>query len=170
MSAQIAGTKDFDTAADCGKVTPLDYNGRLTFWYQGVFEGDPDLLRQYYKDFFAAFRKTYPNIKLEEQALTYNDLLDKFRTALLGNAAPMVVRLQILGGVEFASKGYIQELKPEDVGYSTEDFWPGAMKSNMWKGKTYGVPTNNETMALIWNADVFKRGRSRSGKAAGDLG
>ncbi|RUV27759.1 sugar ABC transporter substrate-binding protein, partial [Mesorhizobium sp. M1A.T.Ca.IN.004.03.1.1] len=78
---------DFDTAADCGKVTPLDYKGRLTFWYQGVFEGDPDLLRQYYKDFFATFRKTYPNIQLEEQALTYNDLLDKFRTALLGNAA-----------------------------------------------------------------------------------
>ena len=82
----IAGTEEFDTAADCAKVTPLDYKGRLTFWYQGVFEGDPDLLRQYYKDFFETFRKTYPNIELEEQALTYNDLLDKFRTALLGNA------------------------------------------------------------------------------------
>ncbi|HYZ48652.1 MAG TPA: extracellular solute-binding protein, partial [Sphingomonas sp.] len=50
-----------------------------------------------------------------------------------------------------------QELKPEDVGYKTEDFWPGAMKSVIWKGKTYGIPTNNETMAFIWNADVFKR-------------
>ena len=40
----IAGTQDFDTAGDCAKVTPLDYKGRLTFWYQGVFEGDPDLL------------------------------------------------------------------------------------------------------------------------------
>ena len=100
----------------CSKVTPLDYKGHLTFWYQGVFEGDPDLLRQYYKDFFETFRKTYPNIQLEEQALTYNDLLDKFRTALLGNAGPMAVRLQILGGTEFASKGYLQPLKPEDVG------------------------------------------------------
>jgi len=153
----IAGTQDFDTAADCGKVTPLDYKGRLTFWYQGVFEGDPDLLRQYYKDFFATFRKTYPNIQLEEQALTYNDLLDKFRTALLGNAAPMAVRLQILGGTEFASKGYLQPLKPEDIGYSTDDFWPGAMKAVTWDGATYGVPTNNETMAFIWNADIFKR-------------
>jgi ABC-type glycerol-3-phosphate transport system substrate-binding protein len=153
----IAGTQDFDTAAECGKVTPLDYKGRLTFWYQGAFEGDPDLLRQYYKDFFTTFRKTYPNIELVDQALTYNDLLDKFRTALLGNAGPMLVRLQILGGVEFAAKGYLQELKPEDVGWSTEDFWPGAMKSNMWKGKTYGIPTNNETMAFIWNADIFKR-------------
>ena len=101
----IAGTETFDTAAECGKVTPLDYKGKLTFWYQGAFEGDPDLLRQYYKDFFVAFRKTYPNIDLQDQALTYNDLLDKFRTALAGNAGPMVVRLQILGGVEFASKG-----------------------------------------------------------------
>ena len=166
----IAGTEEFDTAADCGKVTPLDYKGRLTFWYQGVFEGDPDLLRQYYKDFFETFRKTYPNIQLEEQALTYNDLLDKFRTALLGNAAPMAVRLQILGGTEFASKGYLEPLKPEDVGYSTEDFWPGAMKAVTWEGVTYGIPTNNETMAFIWNADIFKRAGPRSGQAAGNLG
>ena len=115
----IAGTKEFDTAADCSKVTPLDYKGKLTLWYQGVFEGDPDILRQNYKEFFEAFRKTYPNIDLEEQGITYNDLLDKFRTALLGNAAPMVVRLQILGGTEFAAKGYLEPLKPEDVGYSS---------------------------------------------------
>ncbi|SHF75909.1 multiple sugar transport system substrate-binding protein [Kaistia soli DSM 19436] len=154
---EVAGTKEFDTAADCSKVTPLDYKGRVTLWYQGVFEGDPDVLRQNYKDFFAAFRATYPNIVLEDQGITYNDLLDKFRTALLGNAAPMVVRLQILGGTEFAAKGYLQPLKPEDVGYSSEDFWPGAMKAVTWDGVTYGIPTNNETMAFIWNADIFKR-------------
>ncbi len=153
----IAGTETFDTAKECGAVTPLDYKGKLTFWYQGAFEGDPDMLRQYYKDFFETFRKTYPNIDLQDQALTYNDLLDKFRTALAGNAGPMLVRLQILGGVEFASKGVLQELGPKDLGWSDEDFWPGAMKSVTWDGKTYGVPTNNETMAFIYNADIFKR-------------
>jgi multiple sugar transport system substrate-binding protein len=153
----VAGTKEFDTAKDCGKVTPLDYKGRVTLWYQGIFEGDPDILRQNYKEFFAAFRATYPNITLEDQGITYNDLLDKFRTALLGNAGPMVVRLQILGGTEFAAKGYLQPLKPEDVGYSSDDFWPGALKAVTWDGVTYGVPTNNETMAFIWNADIFKR-------------
>ena len=65
----IAGTEEFDTAADCAKVTPLDYKGDLSFWYQGVFEGDPDLLRQYYKDFFETFRKTYPNINLKDPKL-----------------------------------------------------------------------------------------------------
>jgi multiple sugar transport system substrate-binding protein len=31
------------------------------------------------------------------------------------------------------------------------------MKAVTWDGVSYGIPTNNETMALIWNADIFKR-------------
>ncbi|HEY0854283.1 MAG TPA: sugar ABC transporter substrate-binding protein [Devosia sp.] len=153
----IAGTETFDTVGHCNSVTPTDYKGKLTFWYQGIFEADPQIMRDNYRDFFAAFRATYPGIELEEQGVTYNELLDKFRTALLGNAAPMAIRLQILGGTEFAAKGYLEELKPEDVGYSTNDFWPGAMKAVTWEGKVYGIPTNNETMAFIWNADIFKQ-------------
>lgn len=152
----IAGTAEFDTAAACGKVVPLDYKGRLTYWYTGPTDAEPEITKQMDKEFWAAFKATYPNIEAEVTSIDYNTLLDKFRTALLGNAGPMVVRLQILGGVEFAAKGYFQELKPEDVGYSTADFWPGAMKSVTWEGKTYGIPTNNETMALIWNAKIFK--------------
>ena len=153
----IAGTEKFDTVGHCNSVTPTDYKGTLTFWYQGIFDGDPQIMRDNYRDFFAAFRATYPGIELVEQGITYNDLLDKFRTALLGNAAPMAIRLQILGGTEFAAKGYLKELKPEDVGYSTADFWPGAMKAVTWDGVTYGIPTNNETMAFIWNADLFEK-------------
>jgi multiple sugar transport system substrate-binding protein len=153
----IAGTETFDTVGHCNSVTPTTHQGRLTFWYQGIFEADPQIMRDNYADFFKAFRETYPGIVLEEQGITYNELLDKFRTALLANAAPMAIRLQILGGTEFAAKGYLQELKPEDVGYSTNDFWPGAMKAVTWEDKVYGIPTNNETMAFIWNADIFEQ-------------
>ena len=153
----IAGTEEFDTVGHCNSVTPTDYEGRLTFWYQGIFEGDPQVMRDNYEEFFNTFAETYPGIELEAQGITYNELLDKFRTALLGNAAPMAIRLQILGGTEFAAKGYLQPLEPEDVGYAREDFWPSAMKAVTWDGVTYGIPTNNETMALIWNADIFER-------------
>jgi multiple sugar transport system substrate-binding protein len=152
----IAGTEEFDTVGHCNSVTPTDYKGKLTFWYQGVVEADPEIMRRNYEDFFATFKATYPNIELDAQGIDYNTLLDKFRTSLLGNAGPMVIRLQILGGAEFASKGYLEPLKPEDVGYSSADFWPGAMKSVTWDGVTYGIPTNNETMAFIWNAKIFE--------------
>ena len=153
----IAGTETVDTAADCSKVTPLDYEGRVSVWWTGPNDASPDIDHKVHEEFWAAWKATYPNIETDYQNIDYNQLLDKLRTATLGNAAPMVVRLQILGGVEFASKGYFQELKPEDVGYPTADFWPGAIKSVMYDGTPYGIPTNNETMALIWNADIFER-------------
>ncbi len=151
----IAGTETFDTAGTCGAVVPLDYTGKVSYWYTGPFEADPEIAKVQDKAFWDAFKAAYPNIETDVQSITYNELLDKFSTALLGNAAPMVVRLQILGGVEFAAKGYLQPLKPEDVGYSSADFWPGALKSVTWEGETYGIPTNNETMAFIYNAKIF---------------
>jgi multiple sugar transport system substrate-binding protein len=152
----IAGTEEVDSVGHCNSIVPTDYKGKLTLWYQAIAESDPQIMHQNYDEFWAAFKAAYPNIELDAQGITYNDLLDKLRTALLGNAAPMMVRLQILGGAEFASKGYFEPLKPEDVGYSSADFWPGAMKSVKWDGVDYGIPTNNETMAFIWNAKVFQ--------------
>jgi multiple sugar transport system substrate-binding protein len=153
----IAGTEQVDTASLCSEIVPLDYTGRLTYWWTGPNEASPQIERDINEQFWAAWKETYPNIDTDAQNIDYNQLLDRLRTTLLGNAGPMVVRLQILGGVEFASKGYFQPLAPEDIGYPTADFWPGAMKSVTWEGTTYGVPTNNETMALIWNADIFER-------------
>ena len=152
----IAGTEEFDTAAHCSTVVPLDYKGKLSYWWTGPNDASPDIERKINDDFWAAWKATYPNIETDAQNIDYNQLLDKLRTALLGNAAPMVLRLQILGGIEFSSKGYFQELKPEDVGYSSADFWPGALKSDTYEGKVYGIPTNNETMAFIYNAKIFK--------------
>ncbi len=151
----IAGTEEVDTAGDCSKLVPLDYAGKVSVWWTGPTDASPDIERKINDEFWAAWKATYPNIETDAQNINYNDLLDKLRTSLLGNAGPMVVRLQILGGVEFGAKGYMQELKPEDVGYATADYWPGAMKSVTYGGATYGIPTNNETMAFIWNAKLF---------------
>jgi multiple sugar transport system substrate-binding protein len=152
----IAGTLSVDTAAECAKVVPLTHSGRLTYWYVGPNEASPRLDHEIDAQFWAAFAKTYPNITVEKQSFTYDQILDKLRTAALGNAAPMVARLMLLWAPELAAKGFLHELRPEDVGYPSNEFWPGAMKSVMWRGKTYGVPTNNETMALIWNAALFQ--------------
>ena len=153
----IAGTADYDTAAESAKVVPLDTKGRLTYWYVGPSQAEPQIVHDIDKQFWEAFAKTYPNIKVEKQSLDYNDMLNKTRTAALGKAAPMVAKFPILWGVEFAAKGQLMEFGPETVGFTRDEFWPGALKSVMWKGKTFGVPTNNETMALIWNSSLFKQ-------------
>jgi multiple sugar transport system substrate-binding protein len=155
--ASIAGTESFDTAAECYRVTPKDHKGRLTYWYFGATQASSEIEHKLDREFQAAFHELYPNIDVTWQNLDYNEMLNKLRTAALGKAAPMVARLPILWGVEFAAKGQLMQLGPKDVGYDDTEFWPGALKSVTWKGETYGVPTNNETMAFIWNADIFRQ-------------
>ena len=152
----IAGTAEYDTAAECYRIVPKDYRGRVTYWYFGPTQASPQIEHDLDKAFWEAFAKLYPNITVEKQSMNYNEILDKLRTTAMGKATPMVARLPILMGVEFAAKGYLLPFGPADVGYGQDEFWPGALKSVMWKGKGYGVPTNNETMALIWNAGIFK--------------
>ena len=103
----IAGTETVDTAAECSEVVPLDHEGRLTFWYAGPTQTEPELHRGMDEMFWEAFEETYPNIDVEVQSIGYNDMLNKLRIAALGDAAPMAARMPILWGVEFAAEGQL---------------------------------------------------------------
>jgi multiple sugar transport system substrate-binding protein len=156
-----AGTLNVDTKADVAKVAPLDYKGQISYWYVGPNQASPQIEVDNDTKLWEAWKATYPNIPMtvgdNVQNLDYNQMLDKLRTAAAGNAAPDVARLPILWGAEFAAKGQLAEIQLEEFGFKQTDFWSGALKSVMWNGKVYGIPTNNETMAFIWNKDVFQK-------------
>lgn len=156
----IAGTLEVDTAAEVGAITPLDHAGEINYWWAGPTEASPPIDVEINDQLWAAWAETYPNIPLElgDNLLNigYNDLLDKVRTAAAGSAAPAVAKLPILWGSEFAARGQLQEINLEDFNYTADMFWPGALKSVTYDGKLWGIPTNNETMAFIWNKAVFE--------------
>ncbi len=156
-----AGTLKIDTKAEVAKLAPLDTKGKLSFWFTGSDATTPPKGLELEKLFFDTWNATYPGVSLkigdQVQNISYNELIDKLRTATAGNAAPDITRLQALGGIELAAKGYLQEIKLEDFGYKKENFWSGALKSCIWNDKIYGIPTNNETMAFIWNKKVFEK-------------
>ena len=69
----------------------------------------------------------------------------------------------ILGGIEFAAKGYLQPFKPEDVGYSSKNFWPGAM----WPSHPSRLePQRSKALSIRVNSSVprpaFSRAMGRS--------
>jgi multiple sugar transport system substrate-binding protein len=156
-----AGTLQVDTKSEVAKVAPLDYKGQISYWYVGPNQASPQIEVDNDAKLWDAWKATYPNVPMSSgdnvQNLDYNQMLDKLRTAAAGNAAPDIARLPILWGAEFAAKGQLAEVQLEEFGFKREDFWSGALKSVTWNGKIYGVPTNNETMAFIWNKDIFKK-------------
>ena len=157
---EIAGTLEVDTAAEVAEITPLDYAGETSYWWVGPTEATPPLELEINDALWTAWGETYPNIPLDlgDNLLNvgYNDLLDKIRTAATGSAAPAVAKLPILWGSEFAARGQLREIDLGEFNYVPEQFWPGALKSVTYDGKLWGIPTNNETMAFIWNKAIFE--------------
>jgi len=151
----MAGTVQVDTAADLHKLVPETTEGSIQYWNVGPSQGEPQVDFDLYDQFLKTFAEYYPKINLDNQNIGYDALLDKIRTAAAGGAAPDVAKLPILWGVEFAARGETAEVTLEEFGWTADQFWPGALKSVTWNGKLYGVPTNNETMAFIWNKQLF---------------
>jgi multiple sugar transport system substrate-binding protein len=151
----MAGTREVDTAAELHAVVPETTEGTIQYWNVGPSQGEPQIDFDKYDEFLATFPQYYPKITLDNQSIGYNDLLDKIRTAAAGGAAPDVAKMPILWGVEFAARGDTSEVTLDEFGWTADQFWPGALKSDTWEGKLYGVPTNNETMAFIYNKQVF---------------
>jgi multiple sugar transport system substrate-binding protein len=151
----LAGTREVDTGAELHALVPESTEGTIQYWNVGPTEASPQITKDLYDEFLEAFALYYPNITLDNQNIGYNDMLDKIRTAAAGGAAPDVAKMPILWGVEFAARGDLSEVTLEEFGWTAEQFWPGALKSVTWEDKFYGVPTNNETMAFIWNKQIF---------------
>ena len=151
----LAGTREVDTAGDLHALIPETTEGTIQYWNVGPSEGEPQISFDLYEEFLATFALYYPNVTLDNQNIGYNELLDKIRTAAAGGAAPAVAKLPILWGVEFAGRGDTSEITLEEFGWTADQFWPGALKSDTWEGKLFGVPTNNETMAFIYNKQIF---------------
>jgi multiple sugar transport system substrate-binding protein len=152
---QRAGSIQVDTKAEVAQIVPLDYAGQLAYWDVGPNQASPEIDREMEATFWEAWQETYPNIRVDYQNLDYNSMLDTARTSAEGGAAPDVAGMSNAWAPELIAAGYFSEIRLEEFGFSRDQFWEGALKSVTWDGKLYGVPTNNETMAFIWNKQIF---------------
>ncbi len=149
------------TAAGSFGVSPTNTpnptpKGNASYWQ--VTADDPNLPSEKYHDqWVPSLKTTLPNVNFKEERYNYNDLLDKLRVTQRAGQGPDSVVLPVTGSPEFAANGSCLEINLADFGYKTEDFWPGALKSASWNGKLYGIPTNNETMAFIYNKEIFTK-------------
>ncbi len=104
-----------------------------------------------------AFNKRYPNVKIDAQAIPYDDLRQKLLTAIARGQTPDLLRADIIWVPEFAELGALaklDELMPDFEAYK-ERFYPGPLATNYYRGHYYGLPLDTNTRVLFYNKDVF---------------
>jgi multiple sugar transport system substrate-binding protein len=107
------------------------------------------------------FPKQYPHIKFGYTIYGYTDLLPKLTVAWRGGTTPDIARVAIAWAPQFINEGLTAEITEKDLGIPLANFWPQALQSVRKNGATsgplYGVPTNNESMMLIYNKTLFEQ-------------
>ncbi len=145
------------TRAQATPAVNTDLSGTVKYWtaYNTV---SPEF-KALTDDVIPAFNKLYPNVKIEPQALPYDDLRQKLLTAIAGGETPDLVRADIIWVPEFADLGAltkVDELIPNFDTYK-DQFYPGPLATNFYKGNYYGLPLDTNTRSLFYNKDVFQK-------------
>jgi multiple sugar transport system substrate-binding protein len=106
------------------------------------------------------FPAAYPKTAFKYTIFGYTDLLPKLTVSWRGGSVPDVARLAIAWTPQFVNEGLTAEISLSDLGVPLSNYWPQALqsvrKNGASSGPLYGIPTNNESMMLIYNKDLFK--------------
>src|SRR5207244_3188677 len=84
-------------------------------------------------------------------------------TGIAGGQLPDVLRADIIWVPEFADLGALvafDESFSSDFNALKAQVFAGPLSTNVWKGKSYGLPLDTNTRVLMWNKEVYAKGGS----------
>ncbi|MBB2971402.1 sugar ABC transporter substrate-binding protein [Mesorhizobium sp. RMAD-H1] len=105
------------------------------------------------------FEKEHPDIKLNLKTVQFRDMVNDLARATATGEGPDVTYIDNPEVALFASRGLLLDLTPmieQSKVIRKDDIFPGPLASVTWDGKIYGVPRGANTLALYYNADMFR--------------
>ncbi len=152
--AGCGGGDEADQSPSSGdSVDPASLSAELTWWDTS----DPQNEAPAFKKLIEKFNAEYPDVKINYQSVPFADAQNKFKTAAdSGSGAPDILRAEVAWVPEFASLGYLYALDGTPL-LEENDFLETPLSSNVYDGKTYGVPQVTDTLALMYNKKLFAK-------------
>lgn len=122
----------------------------VTFWHT-YSEGEEKI---FLEQVLPAFEEAHPDVHINAIRMPYDGLNQQIITAVAGNTAPDLIRMDITWVAQFAKLGALEALD-EYEGFSDilAGALPGPMETNVYRGKHYGLPLNTNTITGVWNLE-----------------
>lgn len=103
------------------------------------------------------FEKQHPNIELKLTRMPYEGLKQQVVAGVAGDAAPDLMRMDIIWVPEFAKMGALLQLD-DRVGFNEirSTVFEGPLATNQYDGNYYGLPLNTNTKIAIYNRYILE--------------
>ena len=107
------------------------------------------------KALLAEYTKANPNVTIEYQAVTFDQLLTKISTSRAAGTAPDIIHIYNLWMPDFV-KGNALAVPPADVVADIKaNYSPGSVSAVTVKDQVWGYPTEINTWQLVYNKKMF---------------
>ncbi|MGW3724720.1 extracellular solute-binding protein [Streptomyces sp. NPDC000851] len=157
LAATACGGDDSGDSAD-GPVT-------ITWWDTSNATNEAPTYQALVKEFEAANK----DIKVKYVNVPFDQAQNKFDTAAGSKGAPDVLRSEVGWTPAFAKKGFFLPLDGTEALAEEGKFQPSLIEQAQYEGKTYGVPFTTDTLALVYNKDLFEEAGVEAPKTWDDL-
>lgn len=145
-------------------------SGTITFWH--AYSADSKEVKTLNDVIIPGFKKLHPGVDVKQVAIPYDQLHQKLITSAAGGEVPDVLRSDIAWVSELAKLGLLEPLDSAMPDFQTlaDKTFPGALATNKYKGKYYGLPLDTNTRVLMYNqAALDKAGISSPPKTFDDV-
>lgn len=154
--AACGGSSESDNNTDSntsGDTDPTSLEAELTWWDTS----DPTNEGPTYEALISKFNEEYPDITINYESVPFGDAQNKFKTAAeAGSGAPDIMRAEVAWVPEFAAAGHLYALDGTAL-LEDNNFLETPLSSNVYDGKTYGVPQVTDTLGLMYNKKLFEQ-------------
>ncbi|MFJ3668266.1 extracellular solute-binding protein [Streptomyces sp. NPDC090106] len=144
------------TATACGgDDSSSDSSGpvTITWWDTSNATNEAPTYKALIKEFEAANK----DVKVKYVNVQFDQAQNKFDTAAGSSGAPDVLRSEVGWTPAFAKKSYFLPLDGTEALADKDKFQSNLITQAQYEGKTYGVPLVTDTLALVYNKDLFEK-------------
>ena len=124
----------------------------ITFWHS-YSEGEEKIFND---TVLKAFNERYPHIKVNVIRMPYEGLDEQLITAVSGDAAPDVIRMDLTWVSQMAKLGALECVNGYD-GFEeiAANALEGSLNTTLYNGANYGLPLNANTTVAVYNNAVL---------------
>ncbi|MER6185189.1 extracellular solute-binding protein [Streptomyces sp. NPDC001652] len=122
-----------------------------------------------YKALIKEFEAANKDVKVKYVNVPFDQAQNKFDTAAGASGAPDVLRAEVGWTPAFAKKSYLLPLDGTEALADESKFKSNLIEQAKYEGKTYGVPIVTDTLALVYNKELFEKAGVEAPKTWDDL-
>ncbi|MEU5315549.1 extracellular solute-binding protein [Streptomyces sp. NPDC021056] len=137
----------------------------ITWWDTSNATNEAPVYKALIKEFEAANK----DVKVKYVNVPFDQAQNKFDTAAGASGAPDVLRAEVGWTPAFAKKSYLLPLDGTEALADESKFKSNLIEQAKYEGKTYGVPIVTDTLALVYNKELFEKAGVEAPKTWDDL-